>query len=186
MEQKQGGTCNIRKSLKLQMTLKQNHKWLICQVTAVRRQSTKFLSHFSWSPNFPKAAALEGDIADHLTHAQVWAVRVVNGFWQKQSTTFAPCSFTVIFTVSFSGTFYYDKTFHVAHSMLRYCSTLFKTQHFAFEIIAVVYFSGFFLKLWQMTDLGQADLHFLRAFIYRMRDGGTWSVPPAMDRYPIL
>lgn len=32
---------------------------------------------------FPKAAALEGDIAEHLTHELVRAVRVVNSFWKK-------------------------------------------------------------------------------------------------------
>lgn len=93
---------------------------------------------------FLKAAALEGDIADHLTHALVWAVRVVNSFWKKQSTKFAPCSFPAIFTASFAGTFYYDRTFCVAHSVLRYFSMLFKTQHFTFEINAVVYFSVLF------------------------------------------
>jgi len=66
---------------------------------------------------FPKAASLEGDIAEHLTHALVRAVRAVNSFCKKQSSNFAPCCFPAIFTASFAGTFYYDRTFCVAHSV---------------------------------------------------------------------
>lgn len=56
-----------------------------------------FLVFAMESKLFPKAAALEGDIAEYLAHALVWA--------------------------------------------------LFKTQHFAFKINAVVCFSGIFLTM---------------------------------------
>lgn len=63
---------------------------------------------------FPRAAALERNIVEHLIHALFWAVRVVNNFLEKQSIQFAPCSFLAIFTASFAGTCC-DRSFHVAH-----------------------------------------------------------------------
>lgn len=66
-------------------------KWLSTKPLLISLQSGSsqkvkchmFLVFAVESKLFPKAAALEGDIAEYLAHALVWALRVVNSFLGK-------------------------------------------------------------------------------------------------------